>query len=84
MATEARAIRAGSKGPGPEQGPAISLPTGPVAQTMPARLSLAEHHLVGRAHPESWGGAILREKPPILHLHVRFHSLQVPIYELSM
>lgn len=84
MATEARTIGAESKGPGPEQGPAISLPTGPVAQTMPARLSLAEHHLVGRAHPESWGGAIPREKPPILQIHTCFHSLPVPICEPSL
>lgn len=46
MATEARAIGVGSKGPSQSRAPDASLPTEPTAQTMPARHSLAEHPLV--------------------------------------
>lgn len=52
MATEARAIRAGIKGLGQTEGPAVSQLTKPVAQIILAS-PLAEHPLVGRAHPES-------------------------------
>lgn len=49
---------------------------------MPARPSLVEHHLVGRAYPESWGRAVLRKKPPGL-LHMSSHPLPTPFCELS-
>lgn len=35
--------------------PASNLPTRLTAQITPARLSPAEHPLVGRTHPGSWG-----------------------------
>lgn len=77
MATEARAIKAGSKGPEPDEGSAVSLPIGLVAQTMPTRPSLAEHPLVDRVHSESLRGAGMREKPLIL-LHKCSHPLPSP------
>lgn len=48
---------------------------------MPARPSLVEHHLVGRAHPESWGRAVLRKKPPGL-LHMSSSPLPTLLCEL--
>ena len=70
MATEARAIWAGSKGLDKSEGPATSLPTGPFAQMVPRRPSLAEHPLVGTACPESWGDSPEGESTHFTDSHV--------------
>lgn len=66
MATEARAIRAGSKGPRQSRGLAASLPTGRAAQTMPAPLW---PELILRTEER----AVLREKLPVLQIHICPH-----------